>query len=122
MVSDEELLEAYKATGIPLRQLSAKLGLTEGALRYRFRKFRHYRNAVTTVLLLRVTHARGRARKHALAMLRQKRPLLYAELIDRTRPGFCSECTRMVQARATSSWWKWKCSWCSAKGRVPLLL
>jgi hypothetical protein len=121
-MTDDELKARYLATGLSFRKLGAELGRSEFHVRYRLRRLPKHHSVVTRVMINRVTHARGRARKHALAMLRQKRPALYLELIERTRPLTCQDCARAIQARATATWWRWKCAWCGTTGRVPLLV
>jgi hypothetical protein len=99
-------------------------------VRYHLRKLKDYRSMVTRILLTRVqaagkaytvtrTRENRRRMKHSLAMLRQKRPLIYARILDSGRPKQCGECSRPIKARTVPGMWGWSCGWCGASDFVP---
>ena len=129
---DPEVLASRYVAGRTLRQIGAEVGLSHFTVRYHLQKLKHYRSMVTRILLARVraaeraysiTRARERQRrlKHALAMLRQKRPALYAQLLERSKPTTCSGCHREIQATLRAFTWCWSCAWCGDAGRIPAL-
>src|SRR3990167_1162289 len=94
---DPEALAARYRQGRTLRQIGAEVGLSHFTVCYHLRKLPGYRSMVTRMLLARVRAAeaayavsrdRGDRRKlkHAWAMLAQKRPAIFARLLDRSRP------------------------------------
>lgn len=126
---DPEALATRYRAGRTLRQIGAEIGLSHNTVRYHLRKLKRYRSMVTRVLLARVraaerayaiTRARAKARrlKHALAMLRQKRPAIYARRIERGRPTRCRECSRPVEARPLADLWHWRCDYCGESAIV----
>jgi hypothetical protein len=84
---------------------------------------------VTKMLLARVRKARDalsvtparehrRRLKHALAMLRQRRPAIYARMLERTKPTSCTTCARPVDASLQLNFWVWRCAWCGTSDRT----
>ena len=126
-----EALAALYRSGLTLRGLGQRIGRSHTAVRYQLRKVKGYRAMVTRMLLQRVrkaqdaystTRAREHRRrmKHALATLRQCRPAVYAQMIERSRPKCCSECSRKIDARAGAGLWHWTCNYCGAGDFVPV--
>lgn len=123
LIPDAQLAQRYES-GESQDNLGTELGLSGNGVRYRLQRFygiAHYNRIVTKVLVFRVTRARGRALKHALAMLRQKRPALYMKHLERAKPKTCSDCARPIHAKLVAMWWRWNCAWCGASGYVPSL-
>ena len=129
--SGPEALAARYLAGLTLRQLGAEIGVCHTTVLYHLRKLRGYPDMVTRMLLARikaagetytVTPARESRRrlKHTLAMLRQKRPAIYAQMIDRSRPKRCPECSRQINAHARRGMWAWSCSHCGAGDFAPI--
>ena len=120
------LAARYRA-GLTLRQIGAEIGRSHTAVRYQLRKLPGYRAMVTHILKDRLrsaqgafsitpTREHGRRLKHALAMLRQKRPAIYARMLDRTRPRQCTTCGSAVTPRPLADMWLWECGYCGDRG------
>lgn len=139
-----EALTARYLAGRTLRQLGEEIGRSHTAVRYQLRKVPGYRRMVTGILRSRVkattaaysvtrTPENRRRMKHALAMLRQKRPAVFARWIAKQAPPLpgakrigqeyradCPSCsaTRAVWARKRGRQWHWRCYVCEATGAV----
>lgn len=140
----EDLAKRY-LEGATLRALGLEIGRSHTAVRYQLRKVKGYRAMVTRMLLKRLTDAekayavtrtreKRRRLKHALAMLRQNRPAMFARLVARRGPPlphaesfggiYRSDCPQCASTRAVFAWrlakaWRWTCSQCDAGGDLP---
>lgn len=123
---DVDNLRKLYLSGLSMRQIGAKLGCSYGTVWFHLRKHPDHHSTVTNILVSRVlssqsefdvtrTHAHRRRLKHSLAMLRQKRPELYAAAVESGRPTVCAGCSRAIQATLKRGLWAWQCSYCGAR-------
>lgn len=137
----EKLAQLYRK-GMTLRAIGEEIGRTHGAVRYQLRKLKGYRRMITALLLKRVrkasaafsvtrTRENRRRMKHALAMLRQKRPALYARMMEKGLPvgataaqkfgkeyrAPCPHCATgtALARRIDRHSWQWRCYTCCAE-------
>lgn len=66
------------------------------------------------------THENKNWLNHTFADLRRRRPVLYADLIERSRPKACQACARAVSARLRAGMWVWSCGYCGSGGFAKL--
>lgn len=142
-IEPEALASRYLA-GLTFRAIGQEIGRTHETVRFHLRKLPNYRAMVTAILLRRVRKAQAefaitrtpearRRAKHALAMLRQKRPAVFARWIAKQAPPLpgarrvgqeyradCPSCgtTRAVWARRRGRQWHWRCYVCEQEGAL----
>lgn len=133
MIDPKTLIKLY-SSGLSHAKIGAMYNVAGNTIRYHLRRQPHYRALVTNVLMYRVTHARGRALKHALAILRQRRPKVYERHMLRDAPKLpnpsqfgrswrcdCPNCfaKQCVMAMLAGDAWSWSCSSCGESGSLP---
>ena len=132
--SDVKAIAKLYASGLSHAKIGAIYNVAGNTIRYHLRRQPHYRALVTKVLMYRVTHARGRALKHALDILRQRRPKVYERHILSGAPKLpdpsqfgrswrcdCPKCLagKTVLAMRAGDAWSWSCSSCGEAGSLP---